>query len=326
VDEDLKRKLTKILALTQSPNEAEATAAAGHLHRLLTKHNLDIADLEHRGQSSRPTIRQENHDLGKAAFKWKLDLAEGIAAFYYCHPLVDRDAKTVAFLGRPDNVQSLQMLYTWIIDQIRRIAKEERRAHYDRTGEHIDPLRWQIHFGVGCVERLVERLVEMKAREEEDAIYEAASQGSSTALMVMSDERTREISDYLESIGHQRIDGRPTKRDIERRERWAAEEKRLAELKERDIEAFYAECPWERPLTPEQEAKQKADNDAYLKREAARERKNAARRKGPAYRERRVDWNQVEQSDTARESGRANADKVNLRPFLTGATDTRKIK
>lgn len=325
MDAGLLSKLQKILALTTSPIEAEAQAAATHLQRLLTKYNLDIADLEKKGAAHSPGVRKQAHDLGKAAFTWKLDLAEAIAEHYYCHPLVNRTTKTVAFIGRPDNVESLQMLYGWIIDQIRRIATEERRRHFDDTGEHIDPLRWQVNFGIGAVERLEERLKEQRARQQEDV----ASDEESTALVVLGDERKREISDYLESQGLPRIDGRETKMQRERRERREAEEARLEQLKETDIEAYYAECPWERPETEEEkEAREKREAE-FWKREAARERKNARRRANyiptGGYRERQVDEAKIDQGYTARSSGRRSADRVNLQPFIKGRAERKKI-
>ena len=43
------------------------------------------------------------------------------------------------------------------------------------------------------------------------------------------------------------------------------------------------------------------------------------------YRERKIDWDAEEQKDLARASGVKNADKVNLQPFIGGATDKTKI-
>src|SRR5437762_2888653 len=103
-DQHLINRLRKVLALTSSPMEHEAQLAAERLRELLTKHNLDMADLEEKGGRVPPSIHEAGHDLGKAAFKWKLDLAEGISEFYYCVGLVNRYSKTVTFVGRPDNV------------------------------------------------------------------------------------------------------------------------------------------------------------------------------------------------------------------------------
>lgn len=316
---DIKDKLRKILELTNSPVEGEAQAAAAHLQRLLTKYNLDIADLERKG-AHRPGVKEASHDLGKAAFKWKLDLAEEIADFYYCYPLVNRYTKTVAFVGRPDNVQSLQMLYAWIIEQIKRIAKEERRKHYDETGEHIDPLRWQVNFGVGAVERLAERLREQRARMEEDQ----SDAGEVTALALC---HKSEISDYLEERGLRRVDGRETKREREYREKRDKENARLEALKETDLEAYYQECPWDRPRTPEQEAAEEKRWKDYLKKEERNRKKRERYIPTGGYREKQTDHRQIEQAETATGAGRRAAEKVNLQPFITGEVpkDKRRI-
>jgi hypothetical protein len=85
-------KLRKILALVNSPEEGEALAAAEMLQKLLTDHNLSMADLEKKGSKAAP-VTESGHDLGKAAFKWKLDLAEVIAEHYFCHGIIDRYSK-----------------------------------------------------------------------------------------------------------------------------------------------------------------------------------------------------------------------------------------
>lgn len=320
MDSNLIEKLRKILALTASPVEAEAALAATRLQELLTKHNLSIADLEQRGAKA-PEMREQGHDLGKAAFKWKLDLAEGIAEFYYCAPMVNRYAKTVRFVGRPDNVEALQMLYSWVIEQIKEIAKNARREHFDTTGEHIDPLRWQVSFGEGAVSRLITRLREMKARQQED--MSRNEYGDVTALAV---HHQSEISDYLEAEYGYRTDGKLTKKQQEREDRWRKEREAKDELRVRceesgDMEPYYTAYPQERPeVVAARHAQWEKDNKEWER----RERRNAARRTGYT-RERKVDWDAEDQKSAARESGRKNADKVNLQPFLTGSTDKTKI-
>jgi len=314
-------KLRKILEVqNRAATEAEAMQAASLLQRFLTEHNLSVADLEKKGQTA-PKMAEGQHDLGKAAWKWKLDLAEGIAEFYYCAPLVDRYSKKVAFAGRPDNVEALTMLYAWVVEQIKQIATVERRAHYDTTGEHIDPLRWQIDFGVGATERVIDRLRELKARQQEDQARNA--DGDVVALTLHHE---REVSDYLEQTRGYRLDGRKTKIQLEREAAWKAEAERKDELRIRcteagDMEPFYDQYPWERPETPEQIAKREKADAAYWKKEE----RNARRRTGPAYRERKAeDPHKAGQRSRARNSGRAAADKVNLQPFITGHVDNKK--
>jgi hypothetical protein len=315
----LHTRLAKILALTKSPNEAEAGQAATVLQKFLTEHNLSIADLEMKGKAA-PGMRKEGHDLGKAAFTWKLDLADGIAEFYYCAPLVDRRTKSVAFVGRPENVESLTMLYQWVIDQIKAIATVERRVHYDRTQEHIDPLRWQLNFGVGAVERLIDRLREMRARQSEEMSRD--EYGDITALTI---HHQAEVSDWLEEHYGYRTDGKKTKREIKNEAYWAKwekdrEDERVAKDTLRiqceeagDLAPYYAKYPSEHPdaIKKKQEEDRKASEE-YVR----RERRNARRRTGSYRPEKEVDWNKVEQGDSARSAGREAAGKINLQPFI----------
>lgn len=315
--ERLMSRLRKVLALTGSPVEGEAQAAAAMLQKLLTDHNLSIADLEKRGVQGRPGIRETPHDLGKAAFKWKLNLAEAIAEFYFCVSLVDHKAKTVAFVGRPDNVDALQMLYRWVIAQIADIARAERRNHFIRTNEEIDPLRWQVNFGLGAVSRLRERLAELKERQAENV--------HTQALVV---HHAAEISDYLEATYGYRVDGRMTKLQEQREREWqdylARNRKETEEreaLRINDPEEYARRYPWD---TDEARAERAADDlramRKYNAKERRRERERERRREnGTASNYRPISEKREREQDqawSARRSGRSGADQVNLQPFL----------
>jgi hypothetical protein len=300
MDKRLVERLQKVLALTTSPVEGEAHAAAAILQRLLTEHNLSIADLEKKGASA-PTMEERGHDLGKAAFKWKLNLADIVAEHFYCVSLTSHREKTVKFVGRPDNVESLGMLYAWLIDQIKRISAEERREHQKTTGEHIDPLRWQVSFGVGAVERLERRLQELKRSREANA---AANEENALVVTLLT-----EVNDYLEKNHGMRRDGKRTKDMEQWLARWDKERAEKDALKRSNPEEYYRRFPDEHP------DKVAERNREYEKREA----RNARRRTGRAHRaETPEQARKREQSESAEDSGRASADRINLQPFIEG--------
>lgn len=310
LDERIINRLQKVLALTTSPMEGEAQAAAAKLAELLTLYNLSIADLEMRGKAEKPGVKEEGHDLGKAAFTWKLNLAEGIARFYYCYPMVDRKQKSVAFVGRKDNVESLKMLYGWLIDQIRRISADERKLHVQNTGEHIDPLRWQVNFGIGAVNRLKERLAE-KAKQEQEA---------NKAVMALVVHHDTEISDYLEQQYGWRADGKRTKEQ----ERWEREyqerQKAREDLKAKDPEEYYRQYPWDRPEDPAEVEKR---NREWRKKQDRRERARARYyethgRSGRQKTFTEEDYRKMEQGRRSKQAGYAAGDKINLEPFVEG--------
>lgn len=295
---DLIEKLQKILALTESPVEGEAQAAAAMVQKLLIKHGLSLADLEKRGAAA-PGIKEEGHDLGKAAFKWKLQLAEAIADHYFCYPIVRYASKTVTFVGRPENVDSLQMLYAWLINQIKRIATDERK----KQTSHIDPLRWQVNFGIGAVERLATRL------KEENVV-----DPDTMALVI---HHQTEISDYLEDKFGYRRDGKRTKDTQAWYDKWEAQKKAKADLLASDPDEFYRQYPSERPEVVARNQKAQEAQWARLQARAA----NRKGRKGP-----RVDWIKEDQAYEARSAGRQAADRINLQPFVgAGKGETKKV-
>lgn len=323
IDEKLIARLQKVLALTTSPMEGEAQAASLMLKELLAKHNLDIADLERRGEKVAQGVKEDGYDLGKAAFTWKLDLAEAVAKHYFCYPMVDRKKKTVAFIGRPDNTESLRMLYTWLIDQIKRISADERRAHLSRTGEHIDPLRWQVQFGIGAAARLGDRLEEQKRKE--------AANNEIQALVVHHEV---EISDYLEEKYGYRRDGRMTKQEQywhekqqEWSRKWKQEREEKAELLRTDPAEYYRRYPNE---TPEAKAKQAAEDAKWYaeQEKKARARARARERRDYTYRYEKPmtaeEIRKANQGYTAKSAGERAAEKINLQPFITGKEETPK--
>ena len=312
-NEKLLARLRKVLALTASPVEGEAQAAAEMLTKLLTDHNLEIADLEQRSLIEKPGVSEGQHDLGKAAFKWKLNLADAVAEHCYCISLTDHALKHVRFAGRPENVESLRMLYSWLIDQIAAIAREERRSHIALTGEHIDPLRWQVNFGLGAVERLADRLRD-KRRNEVDA--------NSCSLVI---HHTNEVNDYLESRYGYRKDGKRTQAQREREEAWKLQDAAMAELKQTDPEAYYAKRPWERPLSAIEQAaadkKAAKDNAKWDAKWRARMEREANRRRYVSPEQREAE----EQGHSAKRAGRESADRINLQPFVgSGRADNAK--
>lgn len=322
MEEKILDRLRKVLELSRrGGTEAESQAAAEMLQKLLTQYNLDIADLETRGHKAQGVSEAQGADLGKAAFKWKLDLAEVIAGHYFCAPMIDRVEKTVRFVGRPDNIESLKMLYAWLIEQIKQISAEERRKWQVENHEHVDPLRWQVNFGLGVVSRLGGRLAELKRKREESHV---PAEDAITALVRVRD---TEVSDYLEATYGYRVDGKKTQRELQRDKEWDAyiakvrEREKVAEARIGELQAagdtktLYAEFPH---LDPAVIAKRKKETEAYWRKEEARERRNEARRTGPAYRPKSAAQVKREnQAYDAQASGQRAASKVNLEPFLT---------
>lgn len=314
MDAKLLDKMNKLLNLASDKrgNENECAVAMGQLNRLLTEHNLSMADLETRGQAKAQTAVEQGIDLGKAAWKWKLELAQAVAEHYYCVALVRN--KSPIFVGRPDNVESLKGMYVWLIGQIQQISATERKSHAESTGEHVPPLRWQLNFGLGIVERLARRLAEDKRKHAEETARD--DMGDVVAMTVS---RTREANDYLETTYGYRKDGQRTKQEQADLARYNAQELADKSLLASDPDAYYRKFPWKHPVQVEKNRKEWAAEQAkeYAEREK-REEKNAKRRKGPTHRAPSPEQMRREaQASDAKWAGRDAADKINLTPFVT---------
>lgn len=314
-------KLQKILALTHSPVEGEAQAATEMLAKLMAKHNIEIADLERKGAAAPGVIEKStNSVMGVTRAKWKLEVAKVVAKHFYCHPIIDYKAKSVLFIGRPDNVDALQAMYRWLLTQVFDISVEARKEHPE-----IGPIRWHDSFIRGVASRLGDRLEESRRRHME-------TDPNAMALVIHHD---AEISDFTEEKYGYRMDGKRTAVEQERHERsaaaWARQEVYLANLKMTDIEEYYRQRPWERPLTPEQQ--EAADNakaeyeKQYDRKERARERARE-RRGGGGRRWSKADdrqWEADRERTVARTKGKESAHLVNLEPFV-GTSQTRRDK
>ena len=331
---ELLEKLKKVMALMDSPNEGEASAAAAHLARLLEKHNLEMADLEAAGQEAPKVERGDDvhlsdNPLNDPTVKWKVHLGEAVAEHFYCFAVSSYDDDRIRFIGRRENLDSLELLYEWFIKQIKRLAKSERRVHLEVTGEDVPGIRWQMAFAEGCITRLQERLHDERERH-------ATKQ--STGLVVS---HASEINDFMEEDMGYRRDGRKTKRQQEREQEWKDTIARKAELLASDPAEYYRQYPLEHP---DKVAEQEMQDAARAKRRAAKERRNDGRRRryreakdglrdlagvdagtfggdnyGPA-----TDWVAEEQKDAAEAAGYRKGDDVNLRPHLDGDDPERK--
>lgn len=278
-------KLNKILALTKSPVEGEATAAAEMLQKLLTKHNLEIADLERAGAVDVTPVTEERiQTFTKYRPDWNYQLAAVLGRHFYSYPM--RAGDDIMFIGRPENIAALRVMYSWMLKQIARIANEERPNH-----PHIGGRRFWNPFCEGMVSRLYTRL--------EDRRAEMATVSPDAMALVVH--HNTEIGDYMEGKWGVRYDGQETAK--RRADREAKEE-----LLRTDPDEYYRKYPWERPLTPEEQAARDAEDEKARERYARR-----SARQRPVSDEKLERWRQEREATRA---GVVAGDRVNIEPFL----------
>lgn len=284
--------------MTASPNENEAAVAVSKLTELLQRHNLSVADLEEKGAAA-PEVSATDVDTRSGKHLWKLVLARVLSKHFFCYAMTDNwDRKTpVKFIGRPENVESLKMIYSWLLRQIEQISRAEHINYPEIHG-----IRWARHFGDGMVGRLEERLRELRERMAEDP-----------TMMALVIHHESEISDWMEENMGRRIDGKMTKKE-------AAREANMEAMKLSDPEEYYRRRPWERPQPPAvpktevELAAAEAASDRYW--DIIQKRRMAAKKRWEGHH--KAYDSSAYDSDMASRAGERAADKVNLQPFLRG--------
>lgn len=142
-------RVRKLLALSQSPHQGEASNAMAKAQELLALHKLSIQDIETTTQ-----IVEERVEIGEwyQVKEWKKVLAFAIAKFYHCQALVSRT--TVFFVGETQDIEVLKEVYAWIQAQIIRLSDDYIKEY---TGVQ-DKRRIRNSFFYGCVETIRIRL------------------------------------------------------------------------------------------------------------------------------------------------------------------------
>ena len=163
-------KVKKLLAMQARGTEAEAQVAAMRIAEIMTKYQLDMADLashhpEDKGPVTEEGCIEEVSDAEgrKSADKhqyWKLILACGIAKACGGHGWQSKDkyGKGYRFkmVGPVGAVSSAAYLYSWLVDEVRSVSRKMARVMDQGAA-------WKNSFRMGMVERLVVRMTEQRA-------------------------------------------------------------------------------------------------------------------------------------------------------------------
>ncbi len=119
---DYKDKIRKLLALAQSPEEAEAKAALLRARELMAKHKLTEADLE---EAKKRAVRNVLTDItcSKRRDPWIINLAAVIGESYCCEGYRNHtkgcQTQTAGFIGLEDDVEICVTIFKYAVDCIR---------------------------------------------------------------------------------------------------------------------------------------------------------------------------------------------------------------
>ena len=163
--ENVIQKVQKLLALTQSPNEHEAALAAERAMELVTKYNLDMAQIRTNGACEESEVTQESFPMGKRsaiAWRWMAKLGSATARACYCQCLLYERQRMLVFIGRPINITTGKLLYQFLQQQMLDMAEMASRAPW----QTMHRSRFKSSYLVGMAEKVAFRLKQKRLAEE----------------------------------------------------------------------------------------------------------------------------------------------------------------
>lgn len=196
-------KVRKLLALSKSPNEAEATAAAEKAQALLAEYNLTMSEVDLKAE----TISTDASTATESR-PWTRLFATSLAELYFCHyfyvfrkvPTKKRKCGYVrydvhAFTGAKHNVEVAKLMFSYLVQTIDRLAHEAAKGYSVKERS-----RFITSFRVACATRIGVRLEERLCKvKTPPAPAERIAGGQQLALANLYSVSQQQVRDYLNS-------------------------------------------------------------------------------------------------------------------------------
>ena len=157
---DIIEKIKKLLALANSSNEHEAALAASHAQRLLSEHNLAMADIE---ASHRPDKADKIETaVAKTLPKWLRHLSAGVSTAFDCQAIHHPATGKMTFIGVGADVQVASYTFTYLERIVRKLCGTYMKQHVSSTipNRHRELMRQSYY--LGAVSTITARLREQK--------------------------------------------------------------------------------------------------------------------------------------------------------------------
>jgi len=120
-------KIKKLLALSDSGNEHEAALAAAHVQRLLSAHNLAMADIT----TATPPDKADRveTDVAKSLPKWLRHLSAGISSAFDCQAIHHPATGTMSFIGVGADAQVAAYTFSYLDRTVRKLCSGYLKQH-----------------------------------------------------------------------------------------------------------------------------------------------------------------------------------------------------
>jgi len=140
-------KIKKLLALANSSNEHEAALAAGHAQRLLSEHNLAMADIE----ASHKPDKADTVETATAKNlpKWTRHLSAGVSSAFDCQAIHHPATGKMSFIGVGADAQVAAYTFTYLDRTIRKLCSVYMKLNGSTiaTGRQRELIRHSYYLG-----------------------------------------------------------------------------------------------------------------------------------------------------------------------------------
>jgi hypothetical protein len=155
-------KIRKLLALTNSSNEHEAALAAGHAQRLLSEHNLAMADIE--AVHKPDTADKVETSVSKTLPKWMRHLCAGVSTAFDCQAIHHPSTGKMTFIGVGADAQVAAYTFNYLDRTVRKLCSNYMKHHVSSSipNRHRELMRQSYY--LGAVSTINTRLREQKTQ------------------------------------------------------------------------------------------------------------------------------------------------------------------
>jgi Protein of unknown function (DUF2786) len=155
-------KIRKLLALANSSNEHEAALAAGHAQRLLSEHNLAMADIETKSPSQQADKVETS--VAKTLPKWLRNLSSGVCSAFDCQAIHHPALGKMTFIGVGADVQIASYTFAYLDKTVRRLCINYMKHNVNDALPNRNRELMRQSYYLGAVSTISTQLVRQKTQ------------------------------------------------------------------------------------------------------------------------------------------------------------------
>lgn len=153
-------KIKKLLALANSSNEHEAALAASHAQRLLSEHNLAMADIEAAHKPDRAD--QVETAVSKTLPKWMRHLSAGVSSAFDCQAIHHPSTGKMTFIGVGADAQVAAYTFTYLDRTVRKLCGTYMKQQVSSTITNRNRELMRQSYYLGAVSTITAQLGKQK--------------------------------------------------------------------------------------------------------------------------------------------------------------------